>query len=81
MGQKSEAFHIGRLYYVVSNARKILGTGVKLGASGRPKHGLKCQDANKLSPEKRMMPLSYDPEIFPKYLAHKPKLRPQISAS
>jgi len=81
MGQKSEALHISRLYYVVSNARKILGTGVKLGESGRPKHGLKRQDANKLSPDKSMMPLSYDLEIFSKYLAPKHKLRPQISAS
>jgi len=51
-----------------------------MGANGRPKHGLKSQNANKLSPDKSMMPLSYDLEISPKYLApnisNGPKYRP-----
>jgi len=69
------------MYYVVYNAAKFLGTGLKLGAGDRPNHGLKRQSANKLSPDKSMMPLSYDLEIFPEYLVPKRKLRPQISAS
>ena len=69
------------MYYVVYNAGKILGTGLKLGARGRPKHRLVRQNDNKLSPDKSMMPLSYDLEIFHEYLVPKRKLRPQISAS
>jgi len=53
---------------------------VKLGASGCLRHGLKRQNANKLSPDKSMMPLRYDLEIFAKYLVPKCKIRPQISA-
>jgi len=82
MSQKVETFYVPRLYYAVYNAAKILGTGVKLGASGCLRHGLKCQNANKLSPDKSMMPLRYDLEIFPKYLApnvrYGPKYRPGI---
>jgi len=53
-----------------------MATGVKMGASDHPKHGLKRQNANKLSPDKSMMTLSYDLELFPKYLAPNVSYRP-----
>jgi len=81
MSQKTETFHIRWLYYIVFNTAKSLGSGVTLGARGRPIHGLKRQNSNKLSPDKSMMPLSYDLEILPEYLVPKRKLQPQISAS
>ena len=68
-------------FFMLSSSAKILGTAVKLGASGRPKHRLKRQYDNTLSPDKSMMPLSYDLEIFHEYLVPKRKLRRQISAS
>ena len=40
-----------------------MGTAVKLGARGRPKHRLKRQYDNKLSPDKRMMPYVTAPNI------------------
>ena len=79
--QKSKTFHIRGLCYVVYNAAKILGPGVKLRTGGRPDIGQKRQECRHGSPDKSKMPLSYDLEIFPEYLVPKRKLRPQISAS
>jgi len=80
MSQKSETFHIRRMSYVVYKAAKIFGPGVKLRAGGRPDFWQKCQEYRHGSPDKCMMPLSYDLEIFPDYLVPKHKIRPQISA-
>ena len=48
---------------------------MKLRAGGRSQHGLQRQNANKLSPDKSMMPLRNNLEIFPEYLVPKRKLR------
>ena len=81
MSQKSETFHVRRLSYVVYNAAKILGPGVKLRAGGRADVGQKREEYRHGSPDKCMIPLSYDLEIFPEYLVPKRKIRPQISSS
>ena len=65
--QKSPTFHIRRLSYIVYNAAKTLGPSVKLRAGGRLDIGQKTQECRHGSPDKSMMPLSYDLEIFPAY--------------
>ena len=77
MSQKSETFHVRRLSYIVYNAAKILGPGVKLRAGGHPNFGQKRPEYRHGSPDKCMMPLSYDLEIFPEYLVPKRKIWPK----
>ena len=79
--QKSQTFHVRIVSYVVHNAAKILGPGVKLRAGGRPNIGQKRQECRHGSTDKCIMSLSYNLEIFPEYLAPKHKIRPQMSAS
>ena len=79
--QKVETLCICRLHYVLYNAAKRFGQGVKLGASSALKMGANAKNAEKRSPDKCVMPLSYNLEIFPEYLVPKRMMRPQISAS
>ena len=63
MGQKTATLQISRLYYVVSNAEKNLGTGVKLGQAAAPNMGANAKNAVNLSPD-MYDALEHIPRIF-----------------
>jgi len=83
--ENPQTFHVPRPYYVVYNAAKILGPGLKPVAAGRSKCSQKRPKFLNVSPDKCMMPLSYDLEIFTEYLPlnvrYSPKYGPRKSHS